>query len=446
MLLRRWYPTSVSCHLRTATFRYYSVPRTEKEPLTMSNDTGPKNRSSIEVGWSTFKNKISDVNSSARAVSLQIKDQINKAKAAVREADRRFEEQDKIVGNDDQAGYKKDFDTQATIGGLPSERERKRRRWARKLEFYFDSLQETIFTATRALNDVTGYSAIQKLRKSIESMESQLTATKGRVKESKGEYDTAIAARSQSQRELNELLQRKNAWTPQDLEQFTQLYKDDAVNLQRQEDAKQRLAASEQQEDELSNDLYRAILTRYHEEQIWSDKIRRTSSWGTFILMGVNIVLFLVFQLLLEPWKRRRLVGSFEDKVQLALEEYASSQNTKLDAMSSDISTKMASRSVEAPSSAFQKSESELSISASSQQPPTQFSALAMSSPREFFTTLKLNTHALISWVSKFLGKLYQLQRSNSAASITLSKPELVLYSTIVVSISWLLSLGTAST
>ena len=54
---------------------------------------------------------------------------------------------------------------------------------------------------------------------------------------------------------------------------------------------------------------------RYHEEQIWSDKIRRASTWGTFALMGVNVVLFIVVQIGLEPWRRKRLVRGFEEKV-----------------------------------------------------------------------------------------------------------------------------------
>jgi She9 / Mdm33 family len=54
---------------------------------------------------------------------------------------------------------------------------------------------------------------------------------------------------------------------------------------------------------------------RYHEEQIWSDKIRRASTWGTFALMGINVVLFVVVQIGLEPWRRKRLVRGFEEKV-----------------------------------------------------------------------------------------------------------------------------------
>ncbi|CRK48885.1 hypothetical protein BN1723_008243 [Verticillium longisporum] len=41
---------------------------------------------------------------------------------------------------------------------------------------------------------------------------------------------------------------------------------------------------------------------------IWSDRIRRASTWGTWGLMGVNVLLFIVLQLFAEPWRRRRLV------------------------------------------------------------------------------------------------------------------------------------------
>lgn len=39
--------------------------------------------------------------------------------------------------------------------------------------------------------------------------------------------------------------------------------------------------------------------------------------------MGVNVLLFLVFQILVEPWRRQRLVKGFEDKVKEAIETEA---------------------------------------------------------------------------------------------------------------------------
>ena len=44
------------------------------------------------------------------------------------------------------------------------------------------------------------------------------------------------------------------------------------------------------------------------------------STWGTWGLMGVNVLLFLVFQIGVEPWRRKRLVKGFEEKVMEALE------------------------------------------------------------------------------------------------------------------------------
>lgn len=43
--------------------------------------------------------------------------------------------------------------------------------------------------------------------------------------------------------------------------------------------------------------------------------------------MGVNVLLFLVFQIAVEPWRRRRLVKGFEEKVMEALEREGAATN-----------------------------------------------------------------------------------------------------------------------
>ncbi|CDO93016.1 unnamed protein product [Kluyveromyces dobzhanskii CBS 2104] len=282
--------------------------------------------------WEKSQNKLNATNNKLRDYSVNFKTQVSKAQKSIKDANERLAQME-----NDKNDSKLNYDAEGKIKDLPSESERHRKRWARKMELYLDSLQETIFTATRALNDVTGYSSIQNLRNTIASLEEELKDTKTLVNEAKQTYQTAIEARSTSQKEVNELLQRKNSWSPADLDRFTQLYRDDTLNSQSEEKSKLKLAELESKEEELSTNLYRAILTRYHEEQIWSDKIRRTSTWGTFILMGVNILFFVVFQLLLEPWKRRRLVGSFEDKVKLALDDNQKEQSLAFAGMSNTI-------------------------------------------------------------------------------------------------------------
>lgn len=134
-------------------------------------------------------------------------------------------------------------------------------------------------------------------------------------------YTKAISQRSSSQREINELLQRKHAWNPTDLERFTELYRSDHANEQAESAAQSDLIRVEKTAEEAAAQLSKTILARYHEEQIWSDKIRRMSTWGTWGLMGVNVLLFLIFQIGVEPWRRKRLVKGFEEKVREALEK-----------------------------------------------------------------------------------------------------------------------------
>ncbi|KAI9852325.1 MAG: sensitivity to high expression protein she9 [Thelocarpon superellum] len=183
-----------------------------------------------------------------------------------------------------------------------------------------DQAQSNLILASQQLNDLTGYSGIESLKRAIEDQEAHVQRSRASVRAAKDVYTAAIATRSASQREVNELLQRKHAWTPTDLERFTALYRSDHANEHAEAAAGRRLAEAEQAADEQATELTRSILARYHEEQIWSDKIRRMSTWGTWGLMGVNVLLFVLFQVAVEPWRRARLIQGFDDKVRDALE------------------------------------------------------------------------------------------------------------------------------
>ncbi|ETI21540.1 hypothetical protein G647_07887 [Cladophialophora carrionii CBS 160.54] len=186
---------------------------------------------------------------------------------------------------------------------------------------FMDNFQTHIFTASRRLNDLTGYSGIEALKNDIEHQESVVQQCRQEVKASREKYSEAIAQRSSTQREVNDLLHRKHTWTSGDLERFTSLYRSDHANEQAEAAAQKNVSDAEQRYEEASTKLAKAILARYHEEQIWSDKIRQMSTWGTWGLMGINVLLFVIFQVVLEPWRRRRLVKGFEEKVELAIKE-----------------------------------------------------------------------------------------------------------------------------
>ncbi|KAJ5587563.1 uncharacterized protein N7459_003328 [Penicillium hispanicum] len=206
-------------------------------------------------------------------------------------------------------------------GGLPSYLEGRRSKWSKQFSTMMDNIQSNVFVAGQRLNDLTGYSGIEALKNEIHAQETRLREARAQVRKAKEDYTAAINNRSTSQREVNELLQRKHAWSPTDLERFTLLYRNDHTNEVAEAETQEALSLAEREAEEAAAQLSRSILSRYHEEQVWSDKIRRMSTWGTWGLMGVNVLLFLIFQIAVEPWRRRRLVKGFEDKVVEALEK-----------------------------------------------------------------------------------------------------------------------------
>ncbi|OBT59612.1 hypothetical protein VE04_00017 [Pseudogymnoascus sp. 24MN13] len=187
-------------------------------------------------------------------------------------------------------------------GELPSATERRRSHISKRLTNIMDNLQGNIFLASQHLNDLTGYSGIEALKRTITAHEQHLESSQEEVRVSRQNY------------------KQLDTWTPIDLERFTSLYRSDHGNEHAVTEAAQRLADAERTAEQAASRLNAAILARYHEEQIWSDKIRRMSTWGTWGLMGVNVLLFLVFQFGFEPWRRERLTKGFEDKVLAALE------------------------------------------------------------------------------------------------------------------------------
>lgn len=137
------------------------------------------------------------------------------------------------------------------------------------------------------------------------------------MKEAKELLEIARAKESSSRKEVVRLLERKHAWSDADLEQYMGLIRSEHANDQAVVAAKEEVAAMERELEEARTRLEQRERKQYHEEQIWSDTIRRNSTWITFVLMGVNILLLLSTTAFIEPWRRKRMVK----EIKKALEE-----------------------------------------------------------------------------------------------------------------------------
>ncbi|KAF4778671.1 She9/Mdm33 family protein [Colletotrichum scovillei] len=189
-----------------------------------------------------------------------------------------------------------------------------------KLSHLMDTAQTRLLTASTTLNTLTGYAPIEEIKRQNTLLETRLAQAQDLVRTARTTYKTTNAKRATTQREVTTLLARKEMWSPTDLERFTQLYRQDHSLEQEVAAASEALTDAEHAEQALGQQLNAGILKRYHEEQIWSDRIRRASTWGTWGLMGVNVLLFIVLQFIAEPWKRRRLVRGVVEEEKAVLE------------------------------------------------------------------------------------------------------------------------------
>ncbi|KAG7088612.1 hypothetical protein E1B28_012586 [Marasmius oreades] len=187
----------------------------------------------------------------------------------------------------------------------------------------FSGSTKTRFSQVGAeLNKVTGYDEIEALKRQVVAQEVQIKEARQAARDAKILYQQAVLQRSSSQRELNDLLQRKSSWTDQDVIRFTTLVREDHTFVQEEARAKGAVDETEEAVEKEFNELTRTILTRYHEEQVWSDKIRSASTYGQLAALGLNLLVFILAIVVVEPWKRRRLAQTFEKKIEEMELEY----------------------------------------------------------------------------------------------------------------------------
>jgi len=143
--------------------------------------------------------------------------------------------------------------------------------------------------------------------------EQQVRDLHNAVNGTKTSYTQAHSLQIVSQKEVVSLLERKSSWTPSDLDRYTSLIRSEHLHEQSVISARHDMSKAEKELDLARTELERKERQQYHEEQIWSDNIRRNSTWVTFGLMGLNILLLVGNIGIVEPWKRRKLVREVRD-------------------------------------------------------------------------------------------------------------------------------------
>ncbi|KAK0661800.1 Sensitive to high expression protein 9-like protein [Lasiodiplodia hormozganensis] len=198
---------------------------------------------------------------------------------------------------------------------LPSHRQGLRWEVYKRATAYFDELLPKLILVGQKVNSYTGtdFSGIEALRQEIKQQERLVRSRRAQVEDAKRELEAAQSQQQASQKEVVGLLERKHSWSAADLERYMSLIRSEHLNEQAVRSAKDAVVSADRALEEARAHLEKRERAQYHEEQIWSDTIRRNSTWVTIGLMGVNILLLLSQLVAIEPWRRRRLVREIKN-------------------------------------------------------------------------------------------------------------------------------------
>lgn len=164
-------------------------------------------------------------------------------------------------------------------------------------------------------NDFSGYADINALKEQVEVKAERLKTLQQEKDAAKEVYIQAVSDRSVSQRRVNDLLSRKSTWRDSDLMEYTSLLHSEHSHAKAEEQSQLEYERAEDNMQRGFDDLMRSVMRRYHEEHIWSDRVRSISTYVSVGLGALNVLVFILALFIVEPYKRRRLAQTLESRL-----------------------------------------------------------------------------------------------------------------------------------
>ena len=158
-----------------------------------------------------------------------------------------------------------------------------------------------------AWNEHSGTHEISKLKELVHNSSLKFDNQQHLVANARTAVDVALSAWETSQIKHTQLMQVRDKWTPAQALEFAKLLEKEVQVRSNLEMAKKDLAEKEVHQAKLQIDYMNNLRKRYHEEQIWTDKWRILSTYGTWGLIGINTIVFLISQYLWRVRERNRM-------------------------------------------------------------------------------------------------------------------------------------------
>jgi len=164
-------------------------------------------------------------------------------------------------------------------------------------------------------NDYSGYAEINALKEQVQRQSDRLSELQHNKNVAKMVYLQAVSDRSASQRRINDLLSRKSSWKDDDLTEYTTLLHSEHNHVRAEKRSQHEYERTESEMQRGFDDLMRSVMRRYHEEHLWSDRVRSISTYVSVGLGILNVMVFILALFFVEPFKRRRLAQTLETRL-----------------------------------------------------------------------------------------------------------------------------------
>jgi hypothetical protein len=100
------------------------------------------------------------------------------------------------------------------------------------------------------------------------------------------------------QKEHLQLMMRRDSWSEVDIQRFADITGSEVHTKRELDHSRIQLKQCEDLQEKTKKEYMDAVRKRYHEEQLWQDKWRVISTYGTWILIGINSIVFIGGQML----------------------------------------------------------------------------------------------------------------------------------------------------
>jgi She9 / Mdm33 family len=128
----------------------------------------------------------------------------------------------------------------------------------------------------------------------------------------------AQTAHDQAHKKHVSLLMRRDEWNADDAQAFVSITSDEVTTRQELLSAQEALKQAEHFSMQCQHAYMDIMRQRYHEEQLWQDKWRLLGTYGTWSLIGINTLVFVVGQYAMQ----RREMNRLHHMEQLLLQRY----------------------------------------------------------------------------------------------------------------------------